>query len=55
VSRTKKGNKGAGFEYWGRRPTKYPFADPGKAVKKNTHKLERKEGKREAKDDQADR
>jgi len=50
MSRTNKGSKGSGFEYWSRRPTKYRFADPGKDTKRNTHRLERQEGKREATD-----
>ena len=47
MSRTIRGNKGAGFEYWGKRPTKghYP---PGKAAKKLTHKIERRHVKDDA-------
>lgn len=49
MSRTRKGSKGPGYEYWGRRPTK--GRDPGKTTKKTTHRMERAEGKREAKDE----
>lgn len=45
MSRTNKGAKGSGCEYWSRRPTKYQFPTPGKIVKKDTHKKERKLGK----------
>jgi hypothetical protein len=46
VSRTKRGEKGSGFEYWGKRPSKIRFADPGPENKKITHKQERAEKKR---------
>lgn len=52
MSRTNKGSKGAGFEYWGRRPTKYRYADPGKDTKRNTHRLERQAGKHVDTEDQ---
>lgn len=39
MSRTKKGSKGLGYEYEGRRPG---GRVPGKSTKKRTHKLERK-------------
>lgn len=44
MSRTKKGIKGPGHEYWGKRPG--PI-DPGKYSKKVTHKLERIDNKKE--------
>jgi len=50
MSRTKKGSKGPGYEFWSRRPNK--GRDPGKDTKKNTHRLERKAGKQEAQDGQ---
>lgn len=54
MSRTRKGSKGPGFEYWSRRPTKFHYADPGKETKRNTHRLERQEGKREAKQEESE-
>lgn len=54
MSRTKKGKKGAGFEYWSRRPTKFKYADPGKETKRNTHRLERQEGKQEARQEESE-
>jgi hypothetical protein len=47
MSRTRRNDKGDGYEYWGRRPTKFRFADPGKDTKRNTHRMERTEGKKE--------
>ena len=46
MSRTKKGSKGPGYEYWSRRPAK-GATDPGKASKTITHRLERAAAKRE--------
>jgi len=48
MSRTKKGTKGAGYEYWGRRPCKFLFCPPGRETKRHTHRMERAEGRREA-------
>ena len=56
MSRTKKGGKGPGYEYWSARPgnrcggTLSP--NGGKHTKKRTHKAERQQGKQESKDDQ---
>lgn len=36
-------------EYWGRRQSKYKYQNNGKKTKKNTHRLERLEGKKEIK------
>ena len=47
MSRTKRGSKGAGFEYWGRRPCKMDFPTPGKENKTITHRQERAAAKRE--------
>lgn len=47
--RAKKNGNG-NREYWGRRPTKYKFADHGKETKNNTHRLERRKGRSECKD-----
>jgi len=40
MSDTIKGKKGAGFEYWSRRPC--CGMTPGKFTKRRTHKLERR-------------
>lgn len=46
MSRTKKGSKGVGYEYWGKRPlSRNCGANPGKVTKKLTHRLERIEAK----------
>lgn len=42
MSRTIRGNKGAGYEYWGKRPTN-GHLPPGKLSKRLTHKAERKQ------------
>lgn len=54
MSRTKKGSKGPGYEFWSRRPSKFKFPSPGKDTKKNTHRMERKAGKQESQDGQRD-
>jgi len=46
MSRTKKGAKGPGYEYWSRRPTK-GCVDSGKENKAVTHRLERAAAKRQ--------
>ncbi len=46
MSRTKKGKKGPGYEYWGKRPISASHgAVPGRFTKTRTHKIERKQGK----------
>ena len=47
MSRTKKGSKGPGFEFWGRRPAKMDFPPPGKETKIITHRQERAAAKRQ--------
>lgn len=47
MSKTKKGSKGPGFEYWSKRP--YAGESPGKKTKKRTHKKERLDNKKELK------
>ncbi|MEN6367612.1 MAG: hypothetical protein ABFC88_12415 [Thermoguttaceae bacterium] len=47
MSRTKKGSKGSGYEYWGRRPAKVRYPDPGRETKKITHRQERAAKKRD--------
>lgn len=50
MSRTKKGAKGPGYEYWGKRPiARNHGAVPGRKTKTMTHRLERLEGKKEIK------
>jgi hypothetical protein len=44
MSKTKKGAKGPGFEYWSKRPNS--MSQPGKASKKVTHKKERGQSKK---------
>ncbi len=48
MSRTVKGGKGCGYEYWSSRPYNKSGSQPGKYTKKRTHKAERQEGKRKA-------
>lgn len=49
MSRTKKGGKGPGFEYWSRRPAKVADPEPGRETKKITHRQERAVSKRDLK------
>lgn len=48
MSRTKKGRKAPGQEYWTARPGNKFGGTPGADTKHRTHKVERQEGKREA-------
>jgi hypothetical protein len=41
MSRTKKGAKGPGYEYWSHRPVKVKFPSPGRETKAVTHRQER--------------
>lgn len=43
MSRTHKGSKSGGYEYWSRRPFNRSGALPGAEAKKRTHKAERKQ------------
>ena len=53
MSRTTKGKKGPGFDYWSRRPGNESGCNsPGEGVKRRTHKLERIQAKREIKSSQ---
>ena len=45
MSRTVKGKKGPGYEYWSRRPFNKCGGTPGKVTKHRTHKAERRDGK----------
>lgn len=48
MARTKKGSKGPGYEYWGRRPyNKGPNQNSGKITKRICHQMERAIAKRE--------
>lgn len=46
MSRTKKGSKAPGYEYWTNRPGNRGGAIPGKTSKRVTNRAERAEGKR---------
>lgn len=46
MSRSKKGSKGPGYEYWSKRPGS--MAVPGEFSKNRTHRLERLEAKKAA-------
>ncbi len=48
MSRSQKGSKGPGYEYWSRRPM--AGMNPGAETKRLTHKLERLEAKDEIKE-----
>lgn len=48
MSRTVRGGKAPGFEYWSKRPgNKSTYASVGSEQKKITHRLERREAQRE--------
>lgn len=48
MSRSKRKGKSPGYEYWSRRPlSRRSGAEPGRATKRLTHRLERAEAKRE--------
>lgn len=54
MSRSKKGKKAAGHEYWSRRPMSNRHgALPGRDTKKLTHRKERQAGNREIRKDDA--
>ncbi len=50
MSKTKSGQKGPGYEYWGKRSwgKGKNLAQPGRYTKTVTHRKERREGKKEA-------
>lgn len=48
MSRTRKGTKPAGYEYWSRRPFNRHGQGPGPDAKRRTHRAERQQAKREA-------
>ena len=50
MSRTIKGKRGAGYEYWSRRPHNKTGGLPGKLTKKKTKKTERQANKKETND-----
>jgi len=45
MSRTRKGAKGPGFEYWSARPGNRCGGTVGKSTKIQTHRVERRQGK----------
>lgn len=47
MSRTNKGGKGPGYEYWTARPGNKNGGSPGRATKKATHKTERQQGNKD--------
>lgn len=47
MSRTQRGGKGPGYEYWSRRPGNQGGGAIGKIAKRITHKIERRLGKNE--------
>lgn len=49
MSKTRRGGKGPGYEYWTARPFNRNGGTPGKFHKRRTHKAERAIGKKEAK------
>lgn len=49
MSRTERGQKGPGYEYWSRRIRR--MLNPGRWAKKLTHKFERREAKQEIRKD----
>lgn len=48
VSRTRKGRKPPGYEYWSRRPGNKCCGAVGPAAKRMTHKAERRIGRQQA-------
>lgn len=50
MSRTNRGDKGPGYDYWSRRHPSNGIAGYGKPIKKQTHKYERQKGKDEIRD-----
>ena len=51
MSRSKKGKKSIGAEFWGKRPiARNHGATPGRITKTLTHRLERLEGKKKIKE-----
>lgn len=52
MSRSIKGSKGPGYEYWGKRPGKGAYGGDGGSAfgKRLTHKAERQQGRRQVKD-----
>jgi hypothetical protein len=55
VSRTfRRGEKGAGEEYWSKRPGTKKAQDPGKYAKRINHRLERIENKKKIKEELKD-
>jgi hypothetical protein len=49
MSRTERGSKGPGYEYWSRRHPNSPM-EPGKDSKRKTHRYERRQANDEIRD-----
>lgn len=49
MSRTKKGNKPPGYDYWSKRPLS--GSSPSKFIKTKTHRIERQKAKEEIQED----
>lgn len=47
MSRSRRGGKPPGYEYWSKRPGKGSKMPSGKSAKKSTHKAERRQAKKE--------
>lgn len=48
MSRTVKGSKAPGYEYWSRRPNKGARGGVGRFTKRKTHRAERQQGRKQA-------
>lgn len=47
MSRSIRGGKAPGYEFWSKRPGNRGGSSPGAATKKQTHRVERQQGKKE--------
>lgn len=52
MSRTRHSSKSPGYEYWSRRPFNRYGQSPGPDAKHRTHKAERQQGKKQAKENE---
>lgn len=50
MSKTKKGSKGIGYDYWSKRPGTKKNSNPGKDAKRLNARMERIEGKKRIKE-----
>jgi hypothetical protein len=51
VTRTRKGSKGPGYEYWGRRSHLSGQRCPGPDTKRATHRAERRDDKKKEREE----